>query len=66
MTGLDPAISSVLAAKEAATQSQISFAVAKKGLDAQEQQGQAVVSLIEAAGRIGKETGKGASFDAFG
>ncbi|PQO43261.1 putative motility protein [Blastopirellula marina] len=66
MTGLDPAISSVLAAKDAQTKTQIGFAVAKKGLDAAEQQGQAVVSLIEAAGRIGKEAGKGANLDAFG
>ncbi|TWT39476.1 YjfB family protein [Blastopirellula retiformator] len=66
MTGLDPAVASVLAAKDAQTKSQIGYAVAKKGLDAVEQQGEAVVSLIESAGRIGKEAGKGGSFDAFG
>ncbi|WP_237564775.1 hypothetical protein [Blastopirellula marina] len=66
MTGLDPAVSSVLAAKEAQTRTQIDFAVAKKGLDAIEQQGDAIVELIASAGRIGKEAGKGNSLDAFG
>ncbi|MFI4874472.1 MAG: hypothetical protein ACIALR_04015 [Blastopirellula sp. JB062] len=66
MTGLDPAVSSVLAAKDAQTRTQIDFAVAKKGQDATKQQGDAMVALIESAGRIGKEAGKGISLDAFG
>ena len=48
----DSAISSVLAAKEAQTHSQIGFALARKSLDAQKAAGDAAVELIEAAGQL--------------
>jgi len=64
MSSIDPAISSVLAAKQAAVKSQIAFALAAKSLDAQKQQGDAAVKLIDAARQTGKEIGRGTQFDA--
>ncbi|TWT85428.1 hypothetical protein Pla123a_02350 [Posidoniimonas polymericola] len=60
----DAAISSVIAAKQSQTQSQIGFALAKKSLDAQKAAGDAMVQLIESAGQLGKAVGKGHHFDA--
>ncbi len=63
MNGIDAAVGSLLAAKQAAVHSEISFAVAAKQLDAQQQQGQAAVQLIEAAAQLVKAAGKGAQID---
>ena len=64
MSSIDPAISSVLAAKVAALRSRIAFAVAGKQLTAQALQGAAVNQLIEAAARMSHASGKGLEFDA--
>jgi hypothetical protein len=64
MDSVDPTISSLLAAKENAIQSQAAFAVAAKSLSAQKQQGDAMVQLIEAAAQMSKAVGRGESFDA--
>ena len=61
----DPAIQSVLAAKQAALQAQILMALASKQLAATKQQGQAIVELINSAASAGKTIGSGASFDAY-
>jgi len=61
----DPAIQTVLAAKDAALQAQILMALASKQLTAQKQQGQAIVELINSAANVGKAIGSGANFDAF-
>jgi hypothetical protein len=61
----DPAIQSVMAAKQAALQAQILMALAGKQLSAQKQQGQAMVELIKSAANVGKAIGSGANFDAF-
>ncbi|NUQ61359.1 MAG: hypothetical protein HUU20_02655 [Pirellulales bacterium] len=60
------AINSVLQARQAELDSRIQFAVAKKALDVMKTQGNAVVQLIEAAGRAGKAEGAGEHFDATG
>ena len=64
MQSIDGAISSVLAAKESALKTQIGFAIASKQLKAQEQQGEAMTELLEAAAQLGKAIGRGTSFDA--
>ena len=64
MNSVDSAISSVVAAKQAALSSQISTAIVSKQLQATKQQGDAAVQLINDAASIGKEAGKGNGFDA--
>ena len=59
----DP-ISYALAAKEQALQSQVGFAVQATSLNTMRQLGAAMVELIDAAGQLGKELGKGTQFDA--
>ncbi len=66
MSGLDPAISSVLAAKEAATRSQINYAVAGKQLDAAQQQGEAINQLLQQSAQLSKSLSSGGGFDAVG
>lgn len=44
----------------------VGIAVAKKGLDAYEAQGEAVVQLLEAAAQMSKAIGLGENFDAVG
>jgi hypothetical protein len=61
---IDPAISSLLAAQEGATRTQIQFAVAAKQLNLQEQQGAAMNELLEQAAALGKSLAGGQSFDA--
>jgi hypothetical protein len=61
----DPAIQTVLAAKDAALQAQILMALASKQLAAAKQQGQAQVELIRAAAQVGKAIGSGANFDVY-
>ena len=63
---IDQAITSVIAAKQAALHSKIGFAVARKQLDAVEQQGQAAAKLLESAAQASKAAGLGAKFDARG
>ena len=63
MSSLDPAISSLLAAKESAVNSQIQFALAGKALDSARQQGAAVTQLIEDAAQISPSINTGHSFD---
>ena len=64
MCGLDPAICSVLAAKDAALKTQVSFAVEGKRLDAQRQAGDAVGQLLDAAAKLSKAVDRGHTFDA--
>ena len=64
MSAIDPAISSVIAAKQSAVQSQIAIALAEKSLSATKQQGDAIVQLIRDAGHLGKAIGRGEQFDA--
>lgn len=64
MNALDPAIAGVLAARESAVRTQISYAVAAKQLDAARQQGDAVVQLLQAAASMGKSPDRGRQFDA--
>ncbi|HTN76175.1 MAG TPA: hypothetical protein VL096_13050 [Pirellulaceae bacterium] len=65
-TGLDPAISSVLAAKDNALRTQISYAVAGKQLDAAKQQGAAVNDLLAQAAQLSKSLTSGHGFDGVG
>ena len=64
MDSIDPAIPSLLAAKQIAIQTQAAFAVAAKSLAAQKQQGDAMVQLIEAVAQLGKALGRGQLLDA--
>ena len=66
MSGLDPAISSVLAAKQSALQTQISFAIAGKQQQAVRQQGDAIVQLLQNIAAGGKVPNRGQSFDSAG
>lgn len=66
MSGLDPAISSLLAAKEQAMRTQVQYAVAGKQLDAAKQQGEAVNQLIEQSAQLSKSLSSGGAFDAVG
>ncbi|MCA9270949.1 MAG: hypothetical protein KDA41_20855 [Planctomycetales bacterium] len=66
MNSIDSAISSVIAAKESAIQTQVQFALAAKSLSAQKQQGEAMVQLVEAVAQMGKSLGRGLLFDAAG
>jgi hypothetical protein len=60
----DCAIQNVLGAQQAAQQTQVEMAIAKKQLSAMKQQGQAAVELIEAAANLSKSINSGAQFDA--
>ena len=66
MSSIDGAVSSVLAAKDSALKTQIGFALAAKQLDAQQQQGDAVNQLLEAAAQLSKSIGTGSGFDGVG
>lgn len=59
MSSIDSSVAGVLAAQQAAVQSNIATTVAAKALDAIEQQGQAAVELLEGAVQLSKEAGKG-------
>lgn len=60
MSFVNNLVTSFSAIKQSQTQSQVSYAVAGKQLDATRQQGDAAVQLIEAAANVGKSqhTGK--------
>ena len=64
MSRIDPSISALLAAQQDAVYTQVSYAVAAKQLDAQEQQGDAAVKLLQSAVQLSKEPGKGGGIDA--
>ncbi len=66
MTALDPAVQSVLAAKQGALQHQIAMTMAAKQLDVAEQQGAAVNALLDQAVQLSKAIGAGQNFDAQG
>lgn len=55
----DPAISDVMAAQASATQQKVGFAVARKQLDAQRAQGDAVVQMLEQAVNVQKQIAAG-------
>ena len=63
MSGIDGSITGLVAARQGAIRSAVGFAVAAKQLDAQEQQGQAVVRLLETAVELSREPGKGGRVD---
>lgn len=65
-SGLDPAISSLLAAQEQATRAQIQYAVAGKQLDAAKQQGEAINQLLEQSAQLSKSLTSGGTFDSVG
>ena len=65
-SAIDPAIASVLAAKEAATRAQINYAVAGKQLDATRQQGDALNALLQQSAQLSKSLSSGGGFDAVG
>ena len=60
----DAAIQSVLTAQQGATQSQIAVAIAAKGQQASQAQGDAAVQLVQAAAQVGRAEGRGGEFDA--
>ena len=66
MSSLDAAVSSVLASKEAAINTQIAVEIVGKRLDAQKQEGEAVNQLLESAAQLSKALGKGAGIDHVG
>lgn len=63
MSSIDSSISGLIAAQQASLNSNISIAVASKQLDAQRQQGDAVVSLLDGALQLSREIGKGGNVD---
>jgi hypothetical protein len=64
MSTLDPAVQSVIAAREGALASQVGFAVAAKSLDAARQQAEAIQGLLDEAVQLSKAAGAGENFDA--
>ena len=63
MSTIDSSITGLIAAQQASLYSNISIAIAAQQLDAYRQQGDAVVSLLEGAVQLSKETGKGSRID---
>ena len=66
MSSIDPAIQSVLDARQNSVQAQVGIAVQAKALESSRLQGDAMVSLIEEAARLGKSLHAGRNFDAQG
>jgi hypothetical protein len=64
--GIDCAVSSVLAARESALRTEVSFAIAAKQQDAVKQQGDALTELLEQAAQLSKSLVSGQRFDAVG
>ncbi|MBI1191364.1 MAG: putative motility protein [Tepidisphaera sp.] len=52
--------------QQADVQNQISIKVARKTLDAEQQQGDAAIALIKAAAEVAKQTGAGGKLDVQG
>lgn len=63
MSAIDSSVTGLLAAQQAAIQSNVATIVAAKALDVVEQQGNAAVQLLEAAVQFSKEAGKGEQLD---
>ena len=63
MNGIEGAGASLPAVQQASLRSEISFTVARKQLDAQQQQGQAVLELLENAAQLVTEAGKGSQIN---
>ncbi len=63
MSSIDSALGNVVAAKQAAVETQIGVAVAAKSLDAARLQGDAAVELLDAAAQLSKALGRGQQFD---
>ncbi|MFO7904984.1 MAG: hypothetical protein ACQESR_00200 [Planctomycetota bacterium] len=63
MNGINTAGGGLIAAQEASLRSEISYAVAAKQRDARNMQGEAALQLIEAAGKMSRQIGKGHQFD---
>ena len=66
MDSINSAISSVIEAKNAATQQQIAYALLAKSQAVVKAQGQAATELLQAAANIGKALGRGQQFDVVG
>jgi hypothetical protein len=64
MDSIDSAISTTLAAHNAATQQQIAYALLAKSQEMVKVQAQAATNLLQAAANMGKALGKGQQFDA--
>jgi hypothetical protein len=64
MDSIDSAINATIAAKSAATQQEIAFAILAKSQAAAKAQGDAAVELLEATANLGKAISKGQQFDA--
>ena len=54
---MDPLVSGITQMQQAATMSRVQFAVARKLLNTQQKQGQAMVQLIEAASKTAVKAG---------
>jgi len=65
MSLVDSLASSFTAIKNSQTNDAVNYAVAGKQLDAQKQQGDAAVKLIETAAQVGKSINTGSNFDSF-
>ena len=63
LSSVDPAIASVIAAKDSAVRTQVVFAIAEKSLSAQKQQGEAMVQLLESIAQMGKAIDRGTRLD---
>jgi hypothetical protein len=63
---MSEAVGSVMQAEQVALATQVQMAVARKVLDSQASQGEAVVQLLKAAAQISRAAGLGERFDAIG
>ena len=59
MSSIPPAVRQAIAAKNDAVQQQVNTAIARKGLDAQQQAGDAINQLLEQAVRVQKQLAAG-------
>jgi hypothetical protein len=62
---MDSAVSSVLAAQHADVSNQVSMAVLRKTMDAQQEEGASIVAMIAQAGEAGKSGGGGRGLDLY-
>jgi hypothetical protein len=63
MNSIESVAAGMSALQQTTLKADISFAVAKKQLDAQQQMGQAAIELLESAVQLVKEAGKGSQID---
>ena len=64
MPTIDPAVSQLMHAQQAALADRVATTVAAKSLDSAKQQGEAMIGLVEAAAELGKSLHTGKLFDA--